>query len=578
MNMKSFPRSNTHPSIWQILGATALSVGWLIPHHYLPWTSFHNEAWIGGGLLGLCLASFTKQHKAQPWPYSALFAAALCVVLLVQLAVGQLKLAGMALMSGLYLLGFMLAILTGARWQGNDSDALADSLFVAFCIAACLSAGIQLCQWLELVDGCLCSRTWALLPANSQRPAANLAQPNHLATLLLMGVIAFAWGWLRKILSGYSCAFAIAFLLLGLALTGSRTGALSLLVLLFCTVYWRRLWPSRAVPFAAAALFLLFVVMVLSQNMIAHLLLLDHASTVMERAQNEARWDLWRRFGFAAIQQPWFGFGWNQTATAQVLSITTQLTEQGNPHLLSSYAHNLFLDFVVWMGVPFGLLASAAVAWWLARSAKGVKSGQDALLMFTVIAFFIHAMLEMPLYYAYFLLPLGLIVGILDARMRPRVAFITRLTPIVCIWFFCGAAFAAVVRDYFVIEQSFSLLRLDAARIIHKNAYHPPQVLVLTQLRDFIGVARLEAAPGMSQDEIDWVADVTLVYPSQQNLLKLAQVMALNEQELKAAYWLTKLCNLYGAAECGRAQREWARLQIQLPQMGKVPWPESLAD
>ena len=558
---------------WLFAGALALSAGWLLPIHYLPWSAFHSDAWVAGMLLVLSTVSLIKVRSQQPWSYFALFIAALAVVPIIQLATGQIRLMGTAWISSLYLIGFLLAILTGARWQLSRGSELTDALFLAIGAAATISVGMQLCQWLNVTEGCLCANDWVLPRATNNRISANLAQPNQLATLLLLGIVAHVWAWVKQTIGSWTTVLAIVFLLVGIALTESRMGATSLGLMLLCFWYWRHLWPRRQTPYVASALFLFFVTVFLLQTFFSHLMLLDHVSTALARGQAETRLDIWFMFGRAALHRPWLGYGWDQSVIAQVMTTTAQSSDQGLRNLMVSHAHNLFLDLVLWLGIPLGVLASVAIASWFGRAAQNVKNNQDALLVLGVLAMGTHAMLELPLYYAYFLLPLGLMVGMLDVRLNSRYAFATGLRPVVCLWIVCCALFFTVVRDYFALEQSYAELRLDSARIANKTPYEPPEVLVLTQLRDYIALARLEVEPNMDQVKIDWVENVTLVYPSEHNLLKLSTALALNGQTPQAQDWINKLCNLYPGVKCVKAEEEWKKSQNRFPQLDKVTWP-----
>jgi hypothetical protein len=553
-------------------GALVLSFGWLLPIHYLPWSSFHSDAWVAGILLVLSTVSLIKVRSQQPWPHFAIFVAALSLVPLIQLAAGQIRLAGTAWISSLYLFGFLLAILTGARWQSRRGNELTDALFLAIGAAVPVLVGMQLCQWLKVTEGCLCSNDWVLPRISNSRISANLAQPNQLATLLLLGIVAYAWAWVRQTLNGLVVIFAIVLLLTGLALTESLTGVVSLSLLLLCTWYWRRLLPPRLAPYVATALFLFFILMFVMQKFLTQWLLLDYASDFEARVKTASRLDMWPMFIRAAFEQPWLGYGWNQSLLAQVMTTTSQTTTRGVPSEVTSYAHNLFIDLTLWLGIPLGLLASAAALAWLVRAASHVQNSQDALLVLAVMIMGVHAMLELPLYYAYFLLPLGLIVGMIDVRSHHRPAFTTGMQPVVCLWLVCSTLFVVAVKEYFVVEQSYSELRIEAARITSKSTRHPPDVLLLTQLRDLIILASLGPESNMTQEKIDWVTNVTLIYPSEHNLLKLATVLALNGRETQAIGWLNKLCNLYPGARCTKAQIEWGRLQNQFPQLLKVGW------
>ena len=554
-------------------GALILAWGWLLPMHHLPWTTFHNDAWIAGFLLIFSIVTLIKIRSPQPWSYLALFAALLSLVPLFQLAAGQIKFLGTAWISSLYLLGFALSILTATRWQLSRENELVDVLFLGIGTAAIISVGIQLCQWLNVDDGCLCSTEWFLLSTNA-RISGNLSQPNQQATFLLLGIAACAWGWLRQKLNSVISALAILFFLFGIALTESRTGMLSLGIMLICVWYWRCLWPSRQTPFVATALFLIFTLFLILQPSIHLWLLSSHTSSVVARIKNELRPDLWSTFLNAALERPWLGYGWNQSIIAQVLSANNALTQQGVDVVVSSYAHNLFIDLILWLGIPFGLITSFALAIWFIRTANRVQKSLDASLMLAVVPISVHAMLELPIYYAYLLLPLGLIIGFLEVSIKSRNVFVTTARPVVCILFVCSAAFIVTVRDYFVIEQSYNELRLDAARITRNSVYQAPDVLVLTQLRDLIALARFEPVSNMPQEKIDWVSNITLVYPAQINLIKVATVLALNGQPTQAAHWLKTVCNLHGVKECERGKFYWESLQNQHPQILLIPWPK----
>ena len=566
-------------NIWLCAGALVLSVGWLIPIHQPPWTTFHSDAWVAGMLLVFSLGSLTKPRVLNPWSHFALLVATLSLAPLLQLASGQIRLTGTAWISCLYLLGFLLAILTGTRWESGQADQLADALFLAIGTAVPVLVGMELCQWLKVTDGCLCSNDWVLPRIHNSRISSNLAQPNQLATLLLVGIVTYAWAWVRQTLNSSAVIFVIVFLLIGLVLTDSLTGIVSLGLMLLFTWYWRHLWPSRRTPYVATALFLFFIAMFVMQKFFTQWLLLDYASDLEVRIKTASRLDMWLMFINAALERPWLGYGWNQTLLAQVMTTTAQTGPQGASSEVTSYAHNLFIDLMLWLGIPMGLLASAAALTWLIRAASHVKNNQDALLVMGVTAMGVHAMLELPLYYAYFLLPLGLMIGMIDVRLRHRPVFTTGMQPVVCLWFVCSTLFVIVVKEYFVVEHSYSELRIEAARITSRSERHPPDVLLLTQLRDFIILTRLRPESNMSQDKIDWVTNVTMVYPSEHNLLKLATILALNAQEMRALDWLSKLCNLYPGETCTKAHAEWEKLQNQFPQLLNVRWsaaPEAI--
>ena len=53
----------------------------------------------------------------------------------------------------------------------------------------------------------------------------------------------------------------------------------------------------------------------------------------------------------AIAEEPWHGYGWNQTTAAQFRVVDSI----HNKEWVTS-AHNLILDIFVWCGIPLGLL------------------------------------------------------------------------------------------------------------------------------------------------------------------------------------------------------------------------------
>ena len=562
-------------SILIFLASVVLAIGWLLPVHQLPWSAFHTDAWVAGVLLILSWGVLLTAKIRQPWPYPALFVASLSLVPLIQFSFGQIMLAGTAWISSIYLLGFLLAILAGARWESFRSGEAADSLFFAVGCAAIASVGLQLCQWLNLSERCFCSGPWIFAYADNSRISANLAQPNQLATLLIWGVLAFSWGWTRQIVRAPVAVAGIIFLLFGLALTESRTGALSLALLVLCVWLWLRVWPSKWVAVVASLLWGLYMAMVVFLDPLNQALLLDYSSSIVSRTKSETRLEIWAMFLKAVWQHPWTGYGWNQTLVAQVITAPPLAAAHRMQGMLFSYAHSLFLDLILWVGIPLGLTVCSAITYWLWRTAQAIKSSQDLLLLMVVLGVSVHAMLELPLYCAYFLLPFGLVVGVLAIRLRQPQLFFSSSRITVVVWLVVSLSFILVVRDYFLAENSYADLRLEKARISSKFPRLPPDVVLLTQLRDLIILARLEPSLHTTPGQMAWIEKVALVYPTTENLLKLAVALTLNGQIVEARRWLSKLCVLYGPEQCTASRTAWTRLQVKFPELQEVQWPSA---
>jgi O-antigen ligase len=553
---------------WLVLWSFVLAFGWVLPNHQRPWTGFHSDAWIALAFLVASASVFIRVREPLTWHRITVLAALLVCIPGLQYAFDLVPLAGNAWISSAYLLGFLLALLTGARWEKFTPGQVADGLFLAIGIAAVLSVGLQLRQWLGL-EGL---ELWTM-GGGPDRPFANLGQPNQLGTLLLWGLLAGAWGWRREHVGGWTVTILAIYLLFGVALTGSRTTWISVALLVAASWFWRRLWRNTRVVWVVSGLALYFVVCVLvmgwwrSGSPGAEL-------NDLARMSSEIRPLAWAVFLDAAWQHPFFGYGWNQTTLAQL----AVAPEHPPLHIVFSYSHNLFLDLVLWCGIPLGLMVSAALLWWFWKRLRAVNNAENAILVLFLLVIAIHAMLELPLFYAYFLLPVGMVMGALNTRLgaRPVIAMGRKLA--IGLWLVTTALLALIIRDYARVESSYQTLFLEWSRIKITMPVGPPDVLLLTQWHDYIKFARVEPKSNLSDDELAWMRNITGLFPSGIILHKFATVLALNQRPEEAQLWLKRMCKTIPESECHAVKAIWARQSLKYPEIAAIPWPVKTAD
>jgi len=516
------------------------------------------------------LAVIWRCQAKVEWHMPALLVAVLACIPWLQYSVGLISFAGQAWISTAYLLGLLLAVLTGQRWEKAARDQLMDGLFWATGLAAVLSVNLQLQTWLGLMDDGIYD-IWSM-GLSGPRPYANMGQPNQLATLLLWGLLASAWGYQSKKISAPVTLLLSGFMLLGIALTQSRTAWLGLSFLLVAAWVWRRHWRSRWLPWAVTGLYFLFWTFPGLFRELNNVLLLasDQSYFRDESLQGELRPLAWRLFFDAALQRPWFGYGWHDVRGAQ-LEVAPNF-----PALFATFAqsHNLFLDLVLWLGFPIGLLVSGALVWWFWSCMRAVSNAKDAILIMFLGIIGIHAMLELPLHYAYFLLPVGLVMGVLNQRVCDKPVWTSTRWSLVGLWLLAVLLLSGIVRDYFRVESSYQKLRFEQARIGSVPAT-PPDVLLLTQLREQIRFMRYQAKSGMSQQELSWAKQVARTYPGSGNLYKVAFALAINGSADEAQRWLEKVCKISSPEECDLIKRVWAADSLAYPLIAKVPWPGS---
>jgi O-antigen ligase len=549
---------------WLAAWSATLAAGWLLPNHYLPWLAFHTDAWVAATVALACAAVVLSTNGDFYVHRITVLVVLLIGVPWLQYGFGLIPQPGVAWITSAYLLGLFLALLVGARWESSSPGQTGDGLFLAIGIAAVLSVGLQLQQWLQL-DGL---ELWKM-GGGAQRPHANLGQSNQLGTFLLWGVLAAGWGFSRKHISGWCSLLLAAFLLFGLALTGSRTAWIGLALLVGGAWFWGSLWRSTRVPLVVTGLGLYFVVCIATESWLGNFLL-GHAPSpdYLNAMSGQHRLLAWAAFCDAIGQRPWFGYGWYQVVSAQMAVAIEHPTLDG----VFTSTHNLFLDLLLWLGIPMGLFVSVSLGVWFWRKIVTIRNDEEAVLVLLLAVVANHAMLELPLHYAYLLLPVGLVMGILNTRMGEAPVFFMHR------WVFTGVSLVAtvllalIIRDYMRVETSHENFRMERMRI--KVAHlDPPDLLLLTQWRDFIDVTRVEARRDMPPAEIDQIRRVTNLFGGALFIHKLATVLALNHQSDEAKLWLMRLCKSAPAQHCIDAQNIWKRQALKYPEIAAIPWP-----
>lgn len=542
-----------------------LGLAWLLPNHYLPWPAFHTDSWIATVLLlvlWLQLLAGPRDLRMSGLPGVLLLVA--CIPM-AHVAVGLLEMPGDAWVSLAYLFGFALAVAFGELWAKQASGAPASFLFLPVVIAGLVSVGLQVDQWTGGTEGDAPTDIWVMYLPPGMRPFANLGQPNQLATLLLWGVIGLLWGWHRGVLRGWMVLCAGCVLVLGLALTQSRTGWLSFFVLVALACIWRKREFGRQILWVLGGLYGLYLALLVTLPFIAELLQLSSAGSMAERLRSglsaEVRLQAWAMFFQSSLERPWLGYGWGHTREAMMamMPLYPQLAGQQFGH-----AHMLPLDLILWVGWPLGLLLIGVISWWLVIQARSVRSADHALIYAAVLVMGIHAMLELPLHYAYFLLPTGMLIGALNVHASARLRWFTvRIGWLVIPSLFATILLAAIIRDYFHVERAFVALRMERQRVGTDFDREPPDAWVLRQWHAFMVMAREEPRRGMSADQLAQWKALVLYYPAASAVEKYMRALQLNDLHSDLVDFRDRLCAIMDAHTCKLMQTRWAKAMQQ---------------
>ena len=564
----SLSGSTTAPfsAFWLGAWSLALALGWLLPNHYAPWLAFHFDAWIAGGLATAAAVVILRSKQPIAVHRFALWCTAAATIPLFQFWFGLLPFAGQAWIGAAFVVGLAVSVMLGGYWESVSPGQPMDGLFAAIGTAAIVSMGLALYQWLGLDIAAL--DLWVMAMPDI-RPYANFVQPNQLATFLLWGLLAGAWGFQRGYIRAPVALLMALFVLFGVAMTQSRTAFLAVIGMAMATYAWRRLWP-RKVVWAAAGLAAYFVLCVAALPALSSALNLNETLGMVARTETSIRRAGLMLFVDAAMRAPLFGYGWSQTAVAQ-LAVAADHGKLGG---IFMHAHNLFLDLVIWCGVPLGGLLSAAIIYWFIGKTRAVTDARDAILVTFVGVVGWHAMLELPLHYAYMLLPTGVVVGVLNSRLSEPVITYWPRWKFAAVWVLATSLLVVITRDYLRIEENFYVLRFERARIGSKPTEPPRSVLILDHMNEFLRLGRTPAKRNMTPDELVWMHKAAYAYPGLANLFNLATAFAWNGKTWEAQTLVNSLRGVTSVVQYAQLRGVWQKAAREDAALAAVSWPE----
>jgi O-antigen ligase len=548
-----------------LLASIVLFLGWIAPGHFLPWISFQNEVAAGAG--GLLLAAFAavvaKREHGASWPLPAVVAVALVLVVGVQLAAGQVRFLADAALAMTYVGALAVAVVTGATLTlSKQRSAFTTSLFAVLLAAGIASVGLGATQWLEIGP-----IGYIEMIRPGDRPGANLIQANHLATLLCLALVSAWWFFETRRIGGMTLVLVAAWLALGLVMTRSRT---PWVFLALAGVLWpciRRRVEVRLSSTAVWSTLGLFLIGVIAWGPISQAAAVGVPVGVADRIQSgSSRLMMWQTVLAGLAESPWVGYGWTQVSRA---ALEGSLTRYSGEHMLRN-SHNVLVDLLAWNGIPLGGLLIILGAWWLFRSVRACRDIGHLTPLLALCAILIHALLEYPLEYMYFLIPAGLLVGQLDALqpvLRWRAPWLTLALPVAMLTGMLGWISTEYLR---VHAASDANLMVQAG---YARSASLPEVVLLDASREYIRFWNVRAEPGMSDVQLRWMADVVGRFPSPPALLRFAMANGLNGRPNDARDTLIRLCNMHKAPRCDEGRRSWATAQEQYPVLRPIAFP-----
>lgn len=388
----------------------------LYPYHTYPLTTFYQE-WITVvlGLSAILWLLTPDQRRELAIPKVVVLPFGLTLIALLHLMQGKLAYPGQAQLISEYLLWAALLLVLGfclGRKLGLP--------YVFTTLACFLLLGAELNAFLGLHQHYHWHTMFGHWVTGKVAVAVygNLAQPNHYANQLALGLISLGLlGALRK-LPRWLVVLLAAPLLFVMVLSGSRTSWLYLLALPLLALPNRRVTPELSWLWHYSLLlplgFALMHGVVKLPWLTAYDGLTSFSRLYQESGGNSIRLYLWREALQIWSDYPLLGAGYGQFAWQHFV----RLPDIANPAIFGLYnnAHNLLLQLAAETGlVGVALTLGALLTWWL-RVRTQTASPWLWWAYGVCVVLGLHSLLEYPLWYAYFLGIAAFVLGALEPK------------------------------------------------------------------------------------------------------------------------------------------------------------------
>jgi O-antigen ligase len=532
-----------------IVAVVLFVLSWLVPLHFPPWVSWHSEAVAFFAVFLLGWSGLVRVLRAAgprtvALPVMALPFIGFALIAALQRAIGLMPFWGdvwavwfyMALCVTCLMLGFAAASPSAQPRATADSSAPFTLLATALLVGALASTVIAFTQVFSLLE----HSEWIARMPDLRRPGGNLGQPNHLATLQVMGLASLVFLYESRKLGGIASGSILIFLGIGLAATESRTGLLAVFVLVLWWLAKRRHFGSRTPAWVAGVVGGGFALSFWAWPTLLNSMLFSYQGGA--NTSPRLRLEVWQQLLEAVALRPWWGWGIHEVAQAH-----NAVAHSYAVSAAFTYSHNIVLDLALWVGLPLAGVLVLVTCGWLWRRVKAVNQQLPWYGLALALPLAVHCMLEYPFAYAYFLAPVMFALGAVEASSGVKPLLRMGVGPVAALLLATTAVLAWSVVEYLEIEEDFRVARFEALRIGSPPPGHQrPKVILYTQLDVLLDDARITPTPNMSPEAMQLVKNAALHYPWSATQYRYAVSLALNGNPVEAARQIQVMRRLWG--------------------------------
>lgn len=426
------------------------------------------------------------------------------------------------------------------------------SLLIAIVLASTISSFIVIYQWLGYANNELITNIW-IYPASGDRFSANLAQPNHLATLLSLGICAALY-FSRNAKNVVVVSLFISVSSFCIYLTYSRTAYISLFLV---GIYY-----ACIKKFERKYIFLGFLPLI-SLFLIAQtfpwwmdISPLSFASQG-DRGLESGRYLLWSMAWDGLKEKYLLGYGPGNIIGMykEVLPGHLGFAEGSVP----SSSHNIIVDIALMFGVPFALIFSLVLIKIIIKAFQEAKESISGYAYLAIIPIITHSMLEYPENYAYFLLPLSLFIGLANPLINDTQ--VTKIKSVVFYVVYVTISSLTIysIFDFYSIEKNFKKLRLQNLNVELSAPFTGSGKCFLKMYCDFLDAHLIADMPSLNKvtgDKNQYLIDLSRSLPTPK-IMEISIFISINEKDYsRVKKEIINYCLFFGRDSCMHLEKK----------------------
>lgn len=529
--------------IINIIIFSLLVLAWLLPNHYLPWLSAYQEfcMFLTALVFNFLLIIKNKTHI----PRVGYFIFLISLIPLIQFYLGIIYNLGDALLVSMYIGFFLIALIGGysiSKLKYKNRIEILNFFLISFLFSSIVSVGLQLNQWL-LLDG----NIWIVDLAPNARPFANVAQPNLLSTLLIIGLFSVFYFYENHKINKFSSSLAAIFIIFGIALTFSRTAWIFCIVFIVFYLFKKRIikdefYLKPLSVFIWSGVF--FIYLLLIPYLSEKLGLLYEVDLNRRVTGGAERLSMWSQLLDIIQKQPFLGYGWNQLNIAQM-----SVDNINSTHPVFGYSHNFILDLFIWNGILIGIILVGIIGYFYMNLSIKINQKNDLILLAMIGIIVLHSILEYPFAYSYFLIPLAFLTGLvygnhycnhISLKKSKFLSIFLNIT--------LTSVLLLTAYEYLKIDPDYQAMRYENVQLKDREfEQEEQQYLMLKSIDDYIWFVRYPLQKNVSHNDLQRARQVAFSKPEKPVLIHYAKLLVLNSRVDEAQFVINKYNAFYNS-------------------------------